>query len=91
MTTDPVSNEKSPATCRYDITLDPCKDEYMQNIKPKTPFPFPNQLYRIFEPDMIIAEWTGWGDMADSFFGGSQCKKGYGIEFYVSRDGGATH
>ena len=40
---------------------------------------------------MIIAEWTGWSDMADSFFGGSQCKKGYGIEFYVSRDGGATH
>ena len=39
---------------------------------------------------MVVVEWTEWGHIVDSAFGGGQCLNGYGIEFYMSRIEGAT-
>ena len=59
-------------------------------MKTKDPFPFSDKLYRLGEPDLIVAEWNQWSEIVDSSLGDASCYKGYGITFHVSRDDDPT-
>ena len=59
-------------------------------MQTKVPFPFFDKIYRMSEPDLVIADWELWGEIVDSHIDSAQCLYGYGIQFYVSLDEGAT-
>ena len=54
------------------------------------PIPFADKLYRLDEPDLILAEWFDLSDVASHHMGsyGSSFLDGYDVEFWTMKEDG---